>query len=92
MLTSFESTSTRKRFFVEDKEEGKTFPVSFVNNFLIITTIYGDKVMFSKSNRSKMFRDSRQPKKPIFFEELLSEVTRLLDSPEKAREAVAKLT
>lgn len=79
----------KSRFYVENVE-GDVYPISYVNGTLVITT-FGQKVVFSKTNRSDRFRDSRDGKM-LNLMEFKEEVIRLLDDPEDIKQAIGYLT
>jgi hypothetical protein len=84
-----------KKFFIETKD-GETIPVRLLRATVTITTAYGDKVMFAKSNRGRTVLDCRPERvlsrddwgntvvklraKRIPEDECVSEMGRLLDS------------
>lgn len=79
----------QSKFYAENKD-GDVFPISYINGTLVITT-FGQKVVFSKTNKSDRFRDSRDGKM-LSLTEFKEEVIRLLDDPEDIKQAIGYLT
>lgn len=103
---SFQTHSDASKFFIDvknvDGEDGKMM-VNLRKATVVVTTMYGDKVAFYKTNRGQNYRDSRGKKvsrknaygdvetiiRPhmIGRDEVMSELHRLLDSPSLAMAA-----
>jgi len=103
---SFQTHSDASKFFIDivsdEGEDGKMM-VNLRKATVVVTTTYGDKVAFYKTNRGQNYRDSRGRKvsrknewgdvetftRPLMIgpDEVMSELTRLLDSPSLAMEA-----
>lgn len=88
-MATFQANLDQSRFFAPIKTEDgeKRIPITYLKAMVIITTKWGDKVVFTKSNRGKSWRDSRTPKKTLSEYELKDELTRLLDCKEDAEKA-----
>lgn len=69
-----------------DTPDGRKAFVRHRLSWVEITTDFGDKVKFGKSNRSETYSDSRETKKRLDDSELLYELNRLLN-PVRARQA-----
>jgi DNA-binding sugar fermentation-stimulating protein len=100
-----------KRFFVDVKTTGEEKDGKMMVNLrtacVVVTTQYGDKVAFTKSNRGKQYRDSRGKKtqsknswgdvetklSPLMISEteVKSELERLLGSSHEAYRAFQAL-
>jgi hypothetical protein len=107
---SYESISDVKKFFydIEDEEGGTTKHMGRLKrNAVVVTSAYGDKVAFMKTNRSKLIRDSRCQKvkardswgntverlRPTMLTEAdcRAELVRLLESESDADDCIRKL-
>ena len=92
-MATYTSQVDRKRFYVtkESEDGNETFPITLIKGMVIITTKWGDKIVFTKTNRGANYRDSREPKKSFSELEIKSELSRLLDTEEQAEQAFNSL-
>jgi len=104
-MATYESNVLKKRFFAENSD-GETFPITYKRGMVIVKT-NGGNVVFTKTNRSNQFGDSRGRKVvtknewgdkvekilPLMIseDEVKSELLRLLDTPEQAAAAFQSL-
>lgn len=65
IIPTFESFCDTKKFFVETTDENgdkAKVPVRLRSACVVITTAFGEKVAFAKTNRGSNYRDSRGKK------------------------------
>lgn len=91
---SYVASAESKKFIVESgsEDDKQRFMMRIFKAEVIVTTMFGDKVSFSKTNRSKSWRDSREkPNKQISKHEVISELRRLLDNETLAEKAFQEI-
>ena len=92
----FEMFSDAKRFFIDakgDDGEDTKMMIRLRSSCVVITTQYGDKVAFTKTNRGENYRDSRGKKveKKDAWGEKITKIVPLMITESQVKDELRRL-